>query len=635
MSAESQSERSRQLPPHVFKILPDPSDSNLDANDSSPSRSKPLAIVHMACAGTGADEQRTVANKIAKQIQELEGKGFRCLIIYAGDGFYKKNSDYNGVSSANDVKFYTHFYDIYRIVKSTVGHIVPFFFCPGNHEYGIVRGSRTINFSSVNHLITHTQKFYAKMGIELTPNQDGQIELTLAKLPEFNMPHQYYALITDKQLIVMLDTNLLVNDYYLFTSTAGTKTTNNQAAWLVALLSADIIGQRQLILVGHHPIQSDGKTRSNKLPLIEEGEVDQYLDIPDTRERKRVSQALCQEFKTNEYNDMCGQVIHALVLHAMDAMLLNQKLNLKQRTKITSSLGSNASVLQLSLTELKQLAPGEIKFIGDADTDTKVLAVLKQLGFIYFTAHDHFMQLKQLSQLFAKLQLQVSSGGDLQHQKKYSSPSITIEASGFNVYLQLGKHQELTLVSLTQNPLHLELSSWKMLPNPADFVLDSRQHLLANILTYCYQKQLTETNENRLRLYSVVVANIHGAFFDDQVSARELIAASGKQHGIVTATVIHELLKEFRLIGQSTATIITVMGAIHVAGSPPPSLTTSTYTSETTETTHSSPLNSLRSDSLRSDSLRSESLRSESPSPPPASPGRGSTDNIPESIFDT
>lgn len=554
--------------PHIYQIHTALIEEN--SNENTEQR-KPLKIIQIACAGEASKDQQQVANEIANRVVELDKEGYDVLITYGGDGFYNKGpSDgkkYHGVNAPNDNKFNTHFYDIYNVVCEKAKKIIPFFFVPGNHEYGITSTSTEIEFPKVTHLIDHSNSKYIENKIELRPDDNGIHQLQLNDLPMFNMPHNYYALITEQHVIVMLDTNRLV-DEYLDRNQNNQDHNNNQALWFIELLTSDLLTNRQLLVVGHHPIASDGKQRGkgiiSNVPAIADkitddpskSELIHYLHADDKKGKTDRAKKAYVQFQSLEYNDVCAKVINECFYTAF-----NKKLSATLSSPNTKNNHfPNGMQIKQYLQYQQELSYQATKKDTTApDAIGKTLdRIMSTFAGMYLTGHNHFAQIKKTNSPFLKLQLQISSGGKLQKQVGYDAPSITVEKCGFFELTFLGKRQEITMHCIDGSPVTFSPTMRSLIPDLTE--LDSpHDFALAQAILYCHEQQLNASN-GKIRAYSEIAVVLQRTFEnpDNDISQiKKQLDVLAKDN--TKSTIVMEIKNIFSKYTQSYQTISSIL----------------------------------------------------------------------------
>lgn len=231
---------------------------------------KPLHSFVLGCQGSASDNQKAVAELMAKIADNPDHKPDFVLIL--GDNFYD-----DGVNSPTSPAFKDYFYDMYKKLE-LMG--IPFFVALGNHDAN-----------------RHAKTFYKKIGKEWTyqtPPPFGSVveknqimhsylsnedqrkifttseaaphanpekialyqkdELNLSEMPTWNMPDEAYGLHDDNIQIFVINSNNYLRDY-LKEDTTG----KNQTAWLATEYKKAKDAGKKIIFAMHHPVATEGK----------------------------------------------------------------------------------------------------------------------------------------------------------------------------------------------------------------------------------------------------------------------------------------------------------------------------------------------------------------------------------------
>jgi hypothetical protein len=212
-----------------------------------------LKFYALGCGGDAKTRQLQVAkhmNQIASNPANLPD-----FILLLGDNFYD-----DGVKSANDEIFKTHFYDIYSNPAFKTLRKIPFFVIQGNHDQNrhsanfFGDSGVSVGMYQVAQTYTSTERITTEKLQEIY-NQD-QLDLdTLPKL--WNMPSRFYALVYGDTQIFCIDSNTYVSDFLKICN--GDTNRNNQAYWLWEGVKKAKAADRKIILASHHPLVTQCK----------------------------------------------------------------------------------------------------------------------------------------------------------------------------------------------------------------------------------------------------------------------------------------------------------------------------------------------------------------------------------------
>ncbi len=265
--------------PRVYKIKE--AAANKDGN---------LRFLVFGCHGDAKTKQKQVAELLEKIAADPK-QSPPDFILILGDNFYD-----DGVATADDPCFHSHFYTVYEKLK------IPCFVILGNHdenlhhlaipttEQGVKRGMH-----QVAHSYFPTPDYPSTQAKQALYNREA---LDLAKLPKWNMPSRAYSIVCDQVQIFCIDSNTYVSDYLKLKE--GVVDPTNQAYWLQEEVKKAKAAGRKVMLALHHPLVTPGKRAYNN-------DIKLYLS-KEERQSAAFNQAFSQE-KNSSYNTLMRETL--------------------------------------------------------------------------------------------------------------------------------------------------------------------------------------------------------------------------------------------------------------------------------------------------------------------------------------
>ena len=176
----------------------------------------------------GTEHQQEVADQMIVQQKKLNAQ----FLVTVGDNFYD-----DGVQSVTD----SHWAESYTNVYKELATKIDWYVALGNHDY---RGKpdAQLAYHSIN--------------------------------PKWNMPSRYYSKVVttadgQKVLLLVIDTNPFIKDYYSVNNMPEIKTqdTAAQRIWIEKTLAEST--EPWKFVIGHHPVYSSNPKHGNTVELVE------------------------------------------------------------------------------------------------------------------------------------------------------------------------------------------------------------------------------------------------------------------------------------------------------------------------------------------------------------------------------
>ncbi|MFQ5771803.1 MAG: metallophosphoesterase [bacterium] len=228
--------------------------------DQRPNHANVLTFYALGDWGTGAEEQKAVAEALRKNVREIpENRIDPPFVLGLGDNVYEKGlpEGWNNPEATQLLR--TTFGDIYRKIKYEGKELV-FHIVPGNHDYnGTASGKK--GWGDVIHQETTAEQLYFPYWkyypIDQEKNSDRNDStnyhaLKKASIFSLTIPEKMNIESNQSVTFVALDTQVLLELY----KRNDTRMLQNHWNKLESLLDADHAWK---ILVGHHPVKNHGR----------------------------------------------------------------------------------------------------------------------------------------------------------------------------------------------------------------------------------------------------------------------------------------------------------------------------------------------------------------------------------------
>ena len=257
-------------------------------------KTDPFRFIAFGCHGSAEEQQYEVANYMNRTLGEIQkaGEPMPSAVFTLGDNLY----DY-GTPKPKHSLFTECFHKIYYSAALPLLNQLKIFLLPGNHDgnqhtFAWLSSNPSGEATSINEA-AHSYIDDLNVYVQDKKSPDN---VSLAKLPHWNMPGLFYSVIAGNTQTFFVDSNHLLKDYILLNTKGGTITFPdgsihnatpvifydeddasrddpekgikvyplNQAASLQEKVAAAVAAKRRVIITKHHPNEVYAKRKYKK-----------------------------------------------------------------------------------------------------------------------------------------------------------------------------------------------------------------------------------------------------------------------------------------------------------------------------------------------------------------------------------